>query len=117
MENSETQGVHLTAEQILGKRVLICCHLSNELLGDAFEVTVDECEPTTGFIRIPKIQGGIYKWIHVSDVIVLAELAPVEPTINTAYLRKYIADALIKNSWSDAIIPREMAIQFLKSKD
>lgn len=117
MENSETQGVPLTAEQILGKRVLIRCHLSNELLGDAFEVTVDECEPTAGFIRIPKTHGSIYKWVHVSDVIVLAELAPVEPTINTPYLRKYIADALIKDTWAGVNIPREMAIQFLKSKD
>ena len=102
--------IQMTAEEMLGKRLIVQCKLSETSVGDPFEVTVEEIVESVQVVRIPHVQGGIYMWVPVSDIAVLAELEPCRPVVDNAFMRKFIADALTKDSWSDVTIPRNIAI-------
>ena len=102
--------IQMTAEEMLGKRLIVYVSPFDKDIDEPFEVTVDEIESTTQLVRVPKIQFGVYKWVRACDIVVLAELEPPRPVVDNAFMRKFIADALAKDNWSDVTIPRNIAI-------
>ena len=105
----------MKAEDLLGKRLIIQCKLSDVTPGEPFEVTITEVAKDNQLVKTPKMQGGILKWVPIDEIKVLEVLPDIKPTVNNEYMRELFAQELSANSYSDVIVPREVAVHALKN--